>query len=263
MSRLAWDGVGQRFFETGVDRGVFYPKVGDGVPWNGLISVNETPSGGEAQAFYIDGYKYQNVAAPEEYEADIEAFTYPDEFEQAAGLWALGNGLSIGYQKKTSFGMSYRTKIGNDVALDRLGHKIHMVYNLLAAPSNKNYQTVGANPDPLTFNWNVTTKPVKVAGYKATAYMVVDSTKVAPPLLEDLEDILYGTESTAPRLPTPTELISLFVGAPTLFVTDHGNGLFTVSGPDSMVRLVDPYTFELTGTTIVNNGDGSFSATSD
>lgn len=262
MTRLIWDGVGQRLFETGVDRGVFYPASGAGVPWNGLISVNETPTGGQATPFYIDGYKYQNRAAPEEFEADLEAYTYPDEFEAAAGLRPLGNGLSIGLQHRSSFGLCYRTRIGNDVDLDRHGYKIHMVYNALAAPSNKNYQTTGANPEALTFTWSVTTKPVKVTGYRPTPYMMVDTTKVAPPLLAQLEDILYGSASTASRLPTPTELIALFVGAPTFFVTDLGNGLFTVSGTDEQVRLVDPNTFQITNTAVTDNGNGTFTATS-
>lgn len=262
MAPIVWDRVGQRYFETGVDRGVFYPPTGDGVPWNGLISVDHTPTGGSPKARYIDGYKYQNRSSPSEYAASIEAYTYPDEFEVCNGLTPLANGLSVGFQPRRSFGLTYRTKIGNDVVGDSYGHKIHLVYNALASPSSQNYQTSGDNPEALSFNWSLTTKPVKISGRKATSYLVVDTTKTPDPLLADLEAILYGSETTEPRLPTPAELVTMFVGAPTLFVTDNGNGTFTVSGPDALVRLLDENTYQFDAATVINNGDGSYDITS-
>lgn len=258
MSVITWDEIGERYFETGIDRGVFYPPVGSGVPWNGLISVNHTPIGGEAKPYYIDGYKYQNLSSPEEFAANIEAYTYPDEFEDCNGLVPIGNGLSIGYQQKKSFGLCYRTKIGNDVDSENHAYKIHLVYNALAQPSNQNYSTVGDNPEAITFNWSITTKPIKTAGFKATPYMVLDTRKITTPLLTALEEIIYGTSITNPRLPSPTELIAMFLDWPTLYVIDNGNGTFTVSGPDDQVRLLDTNTYEINGVTVINNGDGSF-----
>lgn len=264
MSRLAWDRVGERFFETGIDHGVLYPnKTGAiGVPWNGLIGLNETPTGGEPKPFYLDGYKYQHRSTPEEYGATIEAYTYPKEFEDCQGVPYLGNGLYITGQRKISFGLTYRTKVGNDAKGVTYGSKIHFVYNALVAPSDKKYQTVGDNPEANAFSWAINTKPVKVAGRRPTASMVVDTSLLTTPLLASLEDLIYGTDSTDPQLPTPTELISLIVGWPTLFITDHGNGIFTASGPDDVVRLATPRAFEINASTVVNNGDGSFDVTS-
>lgn len=262
MTVIVWDRVGDRVFETGVDCGVFYPPSGDGVPWNGLISVNHTPSGGDPKARFIDGYKFQNRSRPAEYAATIEAYTYPPEFEVCNGLAPVANGLSVGFQQRRAFGLSYRTKIGNDEAGENLGYKIHLVYNALASPSSQNYGTMGDNPEALSFNWNLTTKPIKISGRKAASYMVVDTTKTPAPLLTSFYNILYGSSSTQPRLPQPSELVTLFTGAPTLFVINNGNGTFTVSGPDAMVRLLDLNRFQFDTSTVVNNGDGTFDITS-
>lgn len=260
--RLVWDRVGERFFETGISNGVLYPTTGDGVAWNGLISVTESPSGGDPQPFYLDGYKYQNRAAPEEYEATIEAFTYPDAFEVCMGNAILSPGLFITQQRKKSFGLCYKTALGNDSDGRDHGYKIHLVYNALASPSQKAYKSVSDSPEAINFSWSITTKPIKVAGHKATSHMIVDSTKVSPPLLANLEDILYGSESSSPRLPLPAEVASIFSGWPTLYVTDNGDGTFTVSGPDDVVSTLDPYTFKIVSSTAVDNGDGSFNVTS-
>lgn len=264
MAKLAWSRVGERFFETGVDRGVIYPNKVELAPasWSGLIGINENPTGGDAKPFYVDGYKYQNRATPEEYGASIEAFMYPRVFDECQGNPHLGNGLFMTAQAKIPFGLTYRTKIGNDLAGQNYAHKIHFVYNALVAPTNKNYQTVSDNPTANTFTWNITTKAIKVAGRRQTAHMVVDTSLLTPPLLESLEALIYGTDEEDPQLPTPTELISLIVGWPTLFITDHGNGVFTASGPDDVVRLATPRAFELNAETVVNNGDGSFDVTS-
>lgn len=264
MSKLAWDQVGERFFETGVDRGVLYPnKAGVvPVPWNGLISVSENPSGGEAKPFYIDGYKFQNRSAPEEYAASIQAYTYPRAFEDCQGRPHLGNGLYIASQPKISFGLCYRTKLGNDAQGIAFGSKINFVYNALASPSSRDFQTIGDNPEANAFSWDMTTKPMFVSGRRPTANMIVDTSLLTPPLLESLEDLIYGTDSTDPTLPTPTELIALIVGWPELLITDHGNGIFTASGPDDVVRLATPRAFEINAETVVDNGDGSFDVTS-
>lgn len=264
MSRLAWDQVGERFFETGIDRGVLYPnKTGAiGVPWNGLISINETPTGGEAKPFYIDGYKFQNRSTPEEYAATVEAYTYPRAFEECQGVAPLGNGLFMTAQQKISFGLCYRTRLGNDVKGDSYGSKLHFVYNASVAPPDRNYQTTSNNPEANTFSWAVTTKPMITVGRRPTAHMIVDTSLMTPPLLASLEDLIYGKDGADPVLPTPTELISLIVGWPVLYITDHGNGIFTASGPDDVVRMATPRAFEINATTVVNNGDGSFDVTS-
>jgi hypothetical protein len=267
VAKIVWDEIGKRIFETGIDRGVLYPPpkisvVQPGVPWNGLVAVNHAPVGGEAKPYYIDGYKYQNRSAPEEYASSLQAFTSPDEFDDLNGLAYLGGGLSMGGQRRRAFGLTYRTVVGNDVNGVNHGYKIHLVYNALATPSNQNYGTVGDNPEPVTFDWNITTKPIKVAGYKAPSYLVVDSTKVSAPLLETFENLIYGTAGTDPVLPTPAELISLFVGWPTLYVINNGNGTFTISGPDDVIRMINAHTFQLIADTAENNGDGTFDVTS-
>lgn len=264
MSRLAWDRVGERFFETGIDRGVLYPNKDDVTPvaWNGLVALNETTSGGEAKPFYLDGYKFQNRSAPQEYEASLEAFTYPHAFEECQGMKPLGNGLYLANQPKITFGLCYRTRLGNDLQGPSYASKLHFVYNASVAPTGKNYGTVNDNPEPATFSWPITTKAVKIATHKATSHMVVDTSLISPPLLTELEDLIYGTSTTDPSLPTPTDLIALIVGWPTLSITDLGNGIFIASGPDDVVRLATPKTFEINSTTAVDNGDGSYDVTS-
>lgn len=264
MTKLVWDRVGERFFETGIDRGVLYPnKVGAvGVTWNGLISVTENPAGGTDKPFYYDGYKYQNRSTPEEYASTVEAYYYPREFEDCQGNPHLGNGLFITGQPRISFGLCYRTKLGNDASGVSHASKLHFVYNAVANPTRKSYQTVGDNPEANAFSWDISTKAVRVSGRRPTANMVVDTSLLTPPLLASLEDLIYGTDSTSPSLPTPTELITLIVGWPELFITDHGNGIFTASGPDDVVRMATPRAFEINAETVVNNGNGTFEVTS-
>lgn len=209
MTQLLWDQVGERFYETGVDRGVLYLDNA-GFAWNGLISVQENSSGGDPQPYYVDGYKYANVAASEEFQATIEAFSAPKEFGVCDGVVEVYSGLFATQQRRRSFGLSYRTKIGNDVdGLDH-GYKIHLVYNALAAPSERNNQTVKDTAEPTTLSWAITTRAPQVAALKPTAHFVIDSTKTDPSVLAELEDILYGTVSTDPVFPSPEELIELF-----------------------------------------------------
>lgn len=246
MATIVWDRVGERLFETGVDRGVLYPAAGGGVPWNGLISVDRTSSGGETKSNYIDGYKYQNRSSVDEYVATLQAYTYPDEFESCSGLVSIGNGLSIGFQRRKSFGLSYRTKIGNDVLGLDLGYKIHIVYNCLATPSQLSYKTVGEEIDSSLMTWTVTTKPVKVSGMLHSAYFVVDSTRAPVSAMQDLEVILYGTELVEPRLPSQNELIGIFVDESSFTVTDLGGGEFEISGSDLAVFEVFLDNFQIT-----------------
>lgn len=215
MSTLVWDQIGQRFYETGVDHGVLYLPDSqgvytDGVAWNGLTSVSETPSGGEANAQYADNIKYLNLYSAEEFGATIEAFTYPDEFAQFDGLAVPAAGVVLGQQARKSFGLSYRTKIGNDLDGDDHGYKLHLLYGCTASPSEKAYNTINDSPEAIAFSWEISTIPVMVTGHKPTSIITIDSTKVSPADLADLEELLYGTPGTDPSLPTPDEVIALF-----------------------------------------------------
>lgn len=218
MTKLSWAAIGEKFFEAGVDQGVLYLTGYEGVAWSGLISVTESPSGGEVTPYYIDGIKYLNVASSEEFEATIEAYTYPDEFAKCDGTLRIVNGLYAGQQKKQSFGLSYRTKVGNDVDGIDHSYKIHLIYNATAAPTDRSYKTLSDSVDPENFNWKIVTKPPTFTGYKQTAYFVIDSREVPVGLLSELENILYGTVGTPARLPDPDELISLFNSYPDEFV---------------------------------------------
>lgn len=210
MPRIAWNAVGERTFEAGVDRGVLYIKDVDGVPWNGLISVSESPSGGEITPYYFDGIKYLNHVASEEFEATIEAYTYPEEFAQCDGTRPVKNGLFATQQPKKSFGLAYRTKIGNDVKGVDHAYKIHLVYNATAAPSDRDNNTITDSVEPFNFSWAIVTKPPTFVGYRPTAHFVIDSREVPLGLMQEIEDILYGSDDTAPRLLSVPELLFRF-----------------------------------------------------
>lgn len=217
MSKIAWDLTGERLWETGLDRGVLYVRDSKaeypaGVPWNGLISVTEGVSGGEANPFYADNIKYANVMSNEEFNPSIEAYMSPVEFDECDGSKEIAPGISIGQQARKVFGMSYRTKIGNDVDDADHGYKIHLVYGAQAAPSEKSRQTINESPELMTLSWECTTTPVEVTGAKPTAHLTINSTTVAPEKLAALEAILYGSEDTEARLPLPDEVVTL-VGA--------------------------------------------------
>lgn len=212
--KLVWDKVGERLYETGVDRGVVYPQNPDGsypkgVAWNGLINVTETPSGAEATPIYADNIKYLNMYSAEEFGATVEAYTYPDEFAECDGTATVAKGVRIGQQPRKSFGMCYRTLIGNDIEDSGYGYKLHLIYGAKAAPSEKTYATVNDSPEAITFSWELTTTPVEVEGFKPTACVTIDSTKVDSDKLAALEALLYGSESAEPTLPTPNEVIAL------------------------------------------------------
>ena len=217
MSRITWDDTGKRLYETGVKMGVLYPiqeggLYSKGVAWNGLITVTESPSGAEATALYADDIKYLNLLSNEEFGATIEAYTYPDEFAECDGSASLATGVMIGQQKRKTFGLCYRTALGNDVDGNDYGYKLHLVYGCLAAPSEKGFSSINDSPDAITFSWEVSTTPVSVTGFKPTSQITIDSTKVNAEKLSALEDILYGKagdETNGPRLPLPNEVATL------------------------------------------------------
>ena len=213
MSKIVWDQTGERLYETGVNHGVLYiPTSGaysKGVAWNGLTAVTESPSGAEATALYADDIKYLNLMSTEEFACTIEAYTYPDEFAECDGSASLVAGVNIGQQPRKTFGLCYRTTIGNDTESNAHGYKLHMVYGCLAAPSEKAYATINDSPEAITFSWEVSTTPVNVTGHKPTALLTIDSTKADPTKLAALEDILYGKDQVEPRLPLPDEIATL------------------------------------------------------
>lgn len=218
MSKLVWDKTGERLYETGVKQGVLYPQAAGGtypkgVAWNGLTNITETPSGAEATALYADDIKYLNLISTEELGGTIEAYTYPDEFAECDGSAALTAGVYIGQQNRKTFGLCYRTTLGNDVDSNAYGYKLHLVYGALAAPSEKAYSTINDSPEAVTFSWEFSTTPVNVAGFKPTANIVIDSTKVDAEKLAALEKILYGDTEAEARLPLPDEVAQVMATA--------------------------------------------------
>lgn len=221
--KLVWDKTGEHFYETGVKNGVLYPMSASGtypkgVAWNGLTAITESPSGAEATALYADDIKYLNLMSNEEFGATVEAYTYPDEFAECDGSASLTEGVYIGQQARKTFGLCYRTTLGNDAKGNDYGYKLHIIYGAMASPSEKAYSTINDSPDAITFSWELSTTPVAVANFKPTASLTIDSTKVNTAKLTALEEILYGKDGTGedhttgavdPRLPLPDEIATL------------------------------------------------------
>lgn len=221
MTALTWDQVGERRYETGVDRGVLYIPDSNGAyingyAWNGLTTVTESPTGAESNPQYADNIKYLNLVSAEDFNATIEAFTYPTEFAQCDGTALPQAGVAVGQQSRKTFGLAYRTKVGNDVAGADLGYKLHLIYGAQASPSEKAYGTINDSPEAITFSWEVTTSPVAVSGLKPTSVLTIDSTKAGATGLSNLELVLYGTVGVDPRLPLPDEVIGFFAGSTTV-----------------------------------------------
>ena len=217
MSKLIWDNAGERLYETGVDRGVLYPiqeggLYTKGVVWNGLTAITESPSGAEATPLYADNIKYLNLVSAEDFGCTIEAYMYPDEFAECDGSAEIATGVYAGQQDRKVFGLCYRTVLGNDTDSNGHGYKLHLIYGCLASPSEKSYSTVNDSPEANTFSWEVKSTPVNVSGFKPTASLTIDSTKVNAEKLANLEKVLYGSESTEAKLPTPDEVVAI-VGA--------------------------------------------------
>lgn len=213
MAKIVWDQTGDRLYETGVKNGVLYLRGTDGtyeggVAWNGLTAVTESPSGAEPTPLYADDIKYLNLLSNEEFAATIEAYTYPDEFMECDGSKSIATGVYIGQQARKTFGLCYKTTLGNDVDGNDHGYKLHIIYGALAAPSEKAYATINDSPEAVTFSWEISTTPVEVTGAKPTASIVIDSTKADKTKLAALEAILYGSESAEPKLPLPSEIIT-------------------------------------------------------
>lgn len=281
--KLTWDKTGERLYETGVDHGVLYmPNAGgvydNGVAWNGLTTVTESPSGAEANAVYADNIKYLNLISAEEFGATVEAYTFPEEFLQFDGAVSPEAGVHVGQQSRKPFGLSYRTRLGNDLAGSDFGYKLHLIYNATAAPSEKAYASINDSPEAITFSWELSTTPIYAGDtLKPTAQLTIDSTKVNPGALATLEDALYGTAGSNPRLPTPAEVIAMFAGTVTEVTTeaptyDAGTDIITIPAVTGVIYSVDgtdvpagPYG-PITGDTVVNarpSAGYTFSETSD
>ena len=220
MSKLVWDALGERYYETGVSKGVLYVvddagAYGDGVSWSGLTNVTQTPSGAEATALYADNIKYLNLMSEEDFSAKIEAYYYPDEFEECDGSKELVPGVSAGQQPRKSFGFSYQTIIGNDTKRNAYGYKIHLIYGCTAKPSERSNATVNESPEAVTLSWELSTVAAEIAmeGFKPSAKITIDSTKVDPAKLKKLEDLLYGTAAAEASLPTP-DAVAALIGTP-------------------------------------------------
>ena len=217
MAILKWDQVGERFYETGTKNGVLYPQVNGaypkGVAWNGLSAVTASPEGAEPTDIYADDIKYLPLRSAENFKATIEAYTYPDEFAECDGSASILDGVSIGMQPRKPFGFSWVTTLGNDTELDSYGYKIHIVWGATASPSEKSYQTINDSPEAITFSWEIDTIPAPVTGYKPTAHMEIDSTKVTAKQLQAVKDTLWGTANTEAYLPLPDDLIDIIEAA--------------------------------------------------
>jgi hypothetical protein len=241
MTALVWDQIGEHLYETGVDHGVLYlPNAGaydSGVAWNGLTTVTESPSGAEPTALYADNIKYLNLKSLEEFGGTIEAYTYPDEFGQCDGTAEPQPGVLVGQQSRKSFGLSYRSRVGNDLEADDFGYKLHLVYNATAAPSEKAYATINDTPEAITFSWTFTTTGVPVTDLKPTSLLVIDSTKVDATSLAALESALYGSGGADARLPLPDEVIGMFAGTQTS-VTPTEPGFDAATGVITIPTIV-------------------------
>lgn len=244
MTTLVWDEAGSRFYESGVDRGVLYLQEGNGVPWNGLLAVNEDPPATDASPVYFDGVKYADVLALGEFSGSLKAFTYPDEFLEFEGILEVGNGLFVTNQHPRRFSLSYRTKIGNDLDIDK-GYKIHILYNLLAVPSQKSYETQTEDINVIEFEWTITSIPDRVVGFEPTSHLILDTRLMGPLLLKDIEDSLYGNEFNDAKLP-PISTLTAFIGEWVIIrITDNNDGTWTATGPDNLITMLDATTFQI------------------
>lgn len=249
MARLQWGVAGSRVYEAGLDRGVLYIEGSPGIPWNGLTSVELAATGG-TKSYYLDGEKYLIASARERFSATINAFTYPPAFAQCDGSVSPRPGLSLRHQRRKQFGFSYRTRVGSAENND-LGYKIHLVYNALAEPSDTSYSTASEDTDPVEFSWSITTKPPVIPGHRRTSHVVIDSRTTDSKVLALVEDALYGTDEEVARLPSFPELVEMYDAFFVIVVTDEGNGIYTISGPDEAIQEMGPYYLQFDWPTVI------------
>lgn len=260
MATLTWGDVGTRKYEAGVDRGVLYVDS-TGVSWNGLVSVDETPSGGEVEPFYLDGVQYMNSGNVEDFAATISAYYSPQEFDPCEGIAVVQPGMLVTQQRRKSFGLSYRTRIGNDLDPNH-AYKIHLIYNALLNPPQKSYKTIAETTDPSLLKWDFTVKPVNIPGAMRSAHIIIDTTTAPAFALIELESILYGTSEADPRLPTPEEISTMFEGTDEFTVTGLGDGLFSISGSSIQVSLLDDGVYQISADGVTEVDDDTYEITS-
>lgn len=254
MTKVVWDNVGDRGFELGLDRGVLYTSD-TGVPWNGLISVDAKQDGTAAKPVYYDGLKYNEVVFIGDFAANLTAYTYPDEFLPFDGFSEVATGIFVDGQDRDTFGLSYRTLIGNDTEGTSHGYKINLLYNLTAIPDDVTSKTADTNVEPIEFSWALTSIPDPIPGLRPSSRLIVNSTKVDSEFLVSLEDILYGTESTDPRLPSILEIYSMLY----LEITDNLDGSWDATAPETLIKMLDDNTFEITAGTISYSNEYTYS----
>lgn len=252
MTALVWDDVGERVYQTGIDRGILFLNDGTAVAWNGLTSVEED-STSEVKSYYLEGVKFLQNLIPGDFEGKITAFTYPEEFDEVNGLSSISPGLDIYDQPASSFNLVYRTKIGNDLSPD-FGYKLHILYNVIANPDNVSYDTLDdSGVSPVEFGWSLSGTPTKLVGFRPTVHISIDSTQTPPDVFRVLEDILYGTETADPRLPSMSEIAGYFGYLQELIIVDHGDGTWTaIDAADNYITMLDPTTFQ------IDNADATY-----
>lgn len=245
MGELVWDQLGQRTFETGIDRGVLYRQDRIGVCWNGLTKINEKLADNSDPAVYFDGSKYLGEQLIGDYSATLNAITYPSEFLEFDGYTTLESGLIVDNQATRDFHISYRTWLGDDVSGVSRGYKIHLLYNLMAEASDVTYTTISSSVSPIEFSWDISSKPEALVGYRPTAHAIIDSRSLREDILEWVEGVLYGTDTTPPNLPPLQELVNLLLTYARFVVIDNGDGSWTASGPDEHFNMISATEFEL------------------
>lgn len=246
MAALVWDQIGDRLFEAGVSNGVLYEADGTGIPWNGLISVQDNSSD-QVEPVFFDGQKINDVVTPGDYTGVLKAYTYPEEFLKYEGILEYQSGFYVTHQPRALFGLSYKTLIGNDVDGQHHGYKLHLIYNITAIPQEVTYETLSLEVEPIEFEWNLSAIPEEVDFFRPTAHVIFDSTKMDPYLLADIEDILYGSEDNDARLPSLTSLVSFVRSWQRLVITDHGDGTWSAYSPiPGVIEIVSPTEFSIT-----------------
>lgn len=256
MTRVIWDNIGEKGYETGIDQVVLYVPGKIGVAWNGVTSVQETPRGGEATSYYFDGEKYLNLVSRTEFSGTINAYFSPDEFDACDGTNELQTGFSMTEQRRVPFGLCYRTKKGNDSEGMDFGYKLHLVMNAKASPSSSEYSTLGDSVTPTQLSWGISTTPIRLPDGRSGSHFVIDSTEVNPGVMDNLEGILYGTGNTNPRMPTYDEILNIFIAKQVLIITDNGDGTFTAQGPDTVVWIsTKPDEYTISWPSVIQIGD--------
>ena len=258
VSRLVWGAVSDRLFESGTDRGVLYVDGMDGVPWNGLVGVAEGVEGGEITPFYLDGNVYMNLQSAERFKGTITAFYSPEEFDECDGMKTLAKGFFATGQRRKRFGLSYRTGIGSELEQTEYGYKIHLIYNAMAEINNRSYSTINNTASAQNLSWSILANPVYVSGVRPTAHFIIDSSRTFPEELAVIEDILYGTDTSEPRIPSVSELVTILEGHYTMSVVDNGNGTFTITGPSDMISMIDGTTFQIDSPSAIPIDDSSY-----